>query len=258
MHETVFLDRSTVAPQIAPRRPAFARTLIERQRTAPGELLHRLAGATIAIVNKVQRLGEVPAKLRDLKLIAVAATGTDCVDKACCQAHGIAVTDIRGYTLRTVPEHTFALVLAHPSGAAAIDGALMRIARRRNVVVTPHVARASEQAQQALADQLTDNIENSVAGKSTNPVSGAFRTRHPSEAGCLHRSRGHLRPPPHAGLLRIPAVFPRPSVRARRTAEPGTERCGGKPFGAGQAASNRGASGAASRSTATAGPAELV
>ena len=53
-------------------------------------------------------------------------------------------------------------------------GPLMRIARRRNVIVTPHVAWASDEAQQALADQLIGNIENFVAGKPTNLVQGAF------------------------------------------------------------------------------------
>ena len=84
----------------------------EHQQTGPDEVLERLQGATIAIVNKVQLPGEVLAKLPDLKLIAVAATGTDCVDKAHCQANDIAVANIRGYALRTVPEHTFALMLA--------------------------------------------------------------------------------------------------------------------------------------------------
>ena len=321
MHKIVFLDRSTIAPQITLRRPAFPHTLTEHQQTAPGDVLERLAGAAIAIVNKVQLSGEVLAKLPDLKLVAVAATGTDCVDKAYCQAHGIAVTNIRGYALRTVPEHTFALMLAlrrsivpyredtlagewqrsgqfcffnHPirdlggarlgiigegvlgqrvaelarafgmatmfaahkgktglgplytpweevletsdiltlhspltpetrnmiampefrrmaqrpllvntargglvdeealeraldegliSGAGIdvtlpepppADGPLMRIARRPNVIVTPHVAWASDEAQQALADQLIDNIENFVVGKPTNLVQGAF------------------------------------------------------------------------------------
>jgi glycerate dehydrogenase len=54
------------------------------------------------------------------------------------------------------------------------DGPLMRIATRRNVIVTPHVAWASEEAQQTLADQLVDNIENFVAGRPTNLVRGAF------------------------------------------------------------------------------------
>jgi glycerate dehydrogenase len=56
----------------------------------------------------------------------------------------------------------------------AADGPLMRIAGRPNVIVTPHVAWASTQAQQALADQLIDNIENFVAGHPSNLVDGAF------------------------------------------------------------------------------------
>ena len=52
------------------------------------------------------------ARLPDLKLIAVAATGTDCIDKAYCHAHRVAVSNIRTYATHTVPEHTFALMLA--------------------------------------------------------------------------------------------------------------------------------------------------
>ena len=36
-------------------------------------------------------------RLPALKLVAVAATGTDCVDKAACAARGVAVSNIRGY-----------------------------------------------------------------------------------------------------------------------------------------------------------------
>ena len=261
------------------------------------------------------------AGLPDLKLIAVAATGTDCVDKAYCRTHGIAVSNIRGYAMATVPEHTFALILAlrrsivpyrsdvlagewqksgqfcffnHPihslsgarlgiigegvigqrvaeiakafgmiamfaahkgksglgplytpwgevletsdvitlhspllpetrgmiglaefrqmkrrpllintargglvveedlekaleegliSGAGfdvaigeppAADSPLMRIATRPNVIVTPHIAWAADEAQQVLADQLIDNIENFIKGEPTNLVTGAY------------------------------------------------------------------------------------
>jgi glycerate dehydrogenase len=53
------------------------------------------------------------------------------------------------------------------------DSPLMRIATRPNVIVTPHVAWASDEAQQALADQLIDNIDHFVAGKPTNLVGAA-------------------------------------------------------------------------------------
>jgi glycerate dehydrogenase len=52
------------------------------------------------------------ARLPQLKLIAVAATGYDVVDVAFCKEHGIAVANIRNYAVHTVPEHAFALILA--------------------------------------------------------------------------------------------------------------------------------------------------
>jgi glycerate dehydrogenase len=315
----VFLDRATIAPQIRLRAPSFAHELVEHDDTAPEQVVQRLAGASIAILNKVPITAAALEQLPQLKLIAVAATGTDCIDKAACAARGVAVSNIRGYAVNTVPEHTFALMLAlrrnlvayrnsviagrwqesgrfcyfdYPlrdlAGArlgivgegvlgqkvadlarafgmvpmfaahkgvsglgplytpwqqvletsdvitlhspltpatrnmigateframkrrpllintargglvdedalvAALDqglisGAgfdvaaggeppppdspLMRIAARPNVIVTPHVAWASDEAQQALADQLVDNIDNFVAGRPTNVVS---------------------------------------------------------------------------------------
>jgi glycerate dehydrogenase len=112
MHKIVFLDRDTLAPQIRLRRPAFEHTLSEHARTRADEVAARLAGASIAIINKVRLGAEVLERLPELRLIAVAATGTDCVDKAACQRLGIAVANIRGYAVNTVPEHTFALLLA--------------------------------------------------------------------------------------------------------------------------------------------------
>ena len=56
----------------------------------------------------------------------------------------------------------------------AADHPLMRAASRPNVILTPHVAWAADEAQQALADQLIDNIEKFVAGTPTNLVQGAF------------------------------------------------------------------------------------
>ena len=50
------------------------------------------------------------------------------------------------------------------------DNPLLRAASRHNVILTPHVAWASEEAQQSLADQLIDNIENFVGERPTNLV----------------------------------------------------------------------------------------
>ena len=55
-----------------------------------------------------------------------------------------------------------------------LDSPLMQVAKRPNVILTPHVAWASNEAQQALADQLISNIENFVDGRPTNLVEGAY------------------------------------------------------------------------------------
>lgn len=321
MQRIVFLDRATLAPQIRLRRPRFEHEFVEHDRTPADQVAQRLDGATIAITNKAPISAETLARCPQLRLVAVAATGTDCVDKKACESRGVAVANIRGYAVNTVPEHTFALILAlrrnvvayresvlagrwqesgqfcyfdHPihdlagarlgiigegvlgqrvaeiarafgmvpmfaahkgvsglgplytpwqqvletsdvitlhspltpqtrrmiampefqamkraplivntargglvdeadlvaaldrgliSGAGfdVVDGEppdpgnpLMRAASRPNVIVTPHVAWASDEAQQVLADQLIDNIENFIAGTPTNLVRGAF------------------------------------------------------------------------------------
>lgn len=320
-HRIVFLDRATIAPQIRLRPPAFAHELVEHAQTRADQVVERLAGASIVINNKVPIGAAALAQLPALKLIAFAATGTDCVDKAACAARGVLVSNIRGYAVNTVPEHAFALILAlrrnvvayresvlagrwqqarqfcffdHPirdlrgarlgiigegvlgqrvaeigkafgmqpmfaahkgksglgplytpwqevietsdvislhspltpdtrhmlampefeamkrrplivntargglvdeaalvraldagliagAGFDVVDGEppapdnpLMRAAARHNVILTPHVAWASDEAQQTLADQLIDNIEAFVAGRPTNLVQGAF------------------------------------------------------------------------------------
>jgi glycerate dehydrogenase len=42
------------------------------------------------------------------------------------------------------------------------------------VILTPHVAWASDEAQQTLADQLVDNIDNFIAGRPSHLVEGAY------------------------------------------------------------------------------------
>jgi glycerate dehydrogenase len=302
-------------------RPSFAHTIAEFDQTEPGQVVERAKDATILINNKVQLTADILAQLPNLKLVAIAATGTDCVDKKFCREHAIPITNIRGYAAATVPEHTMALILAlqrnlvayrqdviagewqksgrfcffnHPihdlsgknlgvigegalgQGVARLarafgmrtmfaahkhstgwgplytpwtevmeradvitlhtpliestrnligyaefkqmkrkpiivntsrgglvveedmeraldeglirgigfdvtipepppaDSVIMRLASRPNVIITPHIAWASDEAQQALVDQLFENIENFLAGHPTNLVTGEF------------------------------------------------------------------------------------
>jgi glycerate dehydrogenase len=109
-HSIVFLDRSTLEANL--RTPNFPHSYKEYQTTAVDEIVERLASATIAIINKVPMREATLAQLPNLKLIAVAATGTDVVDKAYAKAHGVVVSNIRNYAFNTVPEHVFALAFA--------------------------------------------------------------------------------------------------------------------------------------------------
>jgi glycerate dehydrogenase len=106
----VFLDRASLKAKV--RKPACASEYVEYEKTAVDEIVPRLAGATVAIVNKVPMRAATLAQLPQLKMIAVAATGYDVVDVAYCKDHGIAVANIRNYAVHTVPEHAFAMILA--------------------------------------------------------------------------------------------------------------------------------------------------
>lgn len=110
LEHIVFLERGSIEASV--RRPSFEHTWIEHDRVAPGELAALLREATIAIVNKTPVPGNILGQLGRLRLVAVAATGTDNVDVAACRARGIVVSNIRNYAVHTVPEHSFALILA--------------------------------------------------------------------------------------------------------------------------------------------------
>ncbi len=109
-HSIVFLDRSTLEANV--RAPNFPHSYKEYDVTAPDQIVERLRDATIAIINKVPLREATLAQLPNLKMIAVAATGTDVIDKSSAKARGIVVSNIRNYAFNTVPEHVFALAFA--------------------------------------------------------------------------------------------------------------------------------------------------
>ncbi|MBC7859500.1 MAG: D-2-hydroxyacid dehydrogenase [Burkholderiaceae bacterium] len=109
-HNIVFLDRDSLVAKL--RAPAFPHTWRDYPTTSAADVVARLREASIAVVNKV-RLGEAElAQLPQLKMIAVAATGTDIVDLEACRRRGIVVSNIRNYATASLPEHGMALILA--------------------------------------------------------------------------------------------------------------------------------------------------
>ncbi len=121
----VFLDRATIGPNVSITRPRSDHEWVEHDRSAQADVVERLQGATVAISNKVPIRAEQLAQLPDLKMISVAATGYDVIDVSACAEHGITVSNVRGYAVHTVPEHTFALILGLRRSIAAYQQDVM-------------------------------------------------------------------------------------------------------------------------------------
>ncbi len=112
MTKIVFLDRDTIGPAVTITRPEFAHEWVEYGKTPEAQVAERIRDADIVITNKAPVREASIAAAPKLKMIAVAATGYDVVDLACAKERGIVVSNVRGYAVNTVPEHTFALIFA--------------------------------------------------------------------------------------------------------------------------------------------------
>ncbi|WP_313370329.1 D-2-hydroxyacid dehydrogenase [Achromobacter animicus] len=108
----VILDRATLGPSVVLRAPAFEHELVSHDVTGPAQVRDRIIDADVVITNKVRLDADAIRGAKNLKLVAVAATGTDNVDLAECAKREIFVSNIRNYAINTVPEHTFALIFA--------------------------------------------------------------------------------------------------------------------------------------------------
>lgn len=115
----VILDRATLGPTVKLRAPDFAHQLVSYDATNLDQAPARIADADVVITNKVRLEAQAIAEAKKLKLVAVAATGTDNVDLAECARRNIVVSNIRNYAVNTVPEHTFALIFALRRSIAA-------------------------------------------------------------------------------------------------------------------------------------------
>jgi glycerate dehydrogenase len=110
MTNIIFLDRASIIADI--RRPNFPHLWQDYPATTSEQVVARLRDATVAITNKVLLNRKTLTQLPQLKMVAVAATGTNNVDLECCRERGIVVSNIRNYSVHTVPEHVFMMMLA--------------------------------------------------------------------------------------------------------------------------------------------------
>jgi glycerate dehydrogenase len=80
-------------------------------RTAPDEIIKRIADAEIVITNKAPLSGEAIMRSTSLKYIGVTATGYNIVDVKAAREKKITVTNVPAYGTESVAQHTFALLL---------------------------------------------------------------------------------------------------------------------------------------------------
>ena len=85
-------------------------TVYPRTATAD-EVIERLRGADIVLLNKVPLTDEIMAACPDLKLICVLATGYNVVDCAAAAHRGIPVCNVPAYSTNAVAQFTFSLLL---------------------------------------------------------------------------------------------------------------------------------------------------
>ncbi|WP_104204228.1 D-2-hydroxyacid dehydrogenase [Billgrantia saliphila] len=111
--KAVILDAASLGPDVdlTPLREQVDTLEVYEQSTTE-QSRERLAGADVAIVNKVVLDGATLEALPSLQLICVLATGTNNIDMATAQRRGVAVRNVAAYGTASVAQHTMMLILA--------------------------------------------------------------------------------------------------------------------------------------------------
>jgi glycerate dehydrogenase len=111
--KTVFLDYDTVSNgdlDLQPLREATDNlTLYESSETLIAE---RIRDADVALLNKLDLTRALLSGASRLKLVALAATGTNNVDLSAARDLGIAVCNVRAYCTASVVQHVWGLILS--------------------------------------------------------------------------------------------------------------------------------------------------
>jgi glycerate dehydrogenase len=106
-----FLDRKTLGdvPNLDQLKQLGNVTL--HDTTRPEQVVERLRGQQVAITNKVVLDRAILNQLPELRLICVAATGTNNVDTAYARERSIVVKNVRDYSTPSVVQVTWTLIL---------------------------------------------------------------------------------------------------------------------------------------------------
>jgi glycerate dehydrogenase len=111
MTKIVFLDQETVGKVDNMKLLSKLGDLEVFESTEPKQVVERCKGKEIVIVNKVQMNEAILKQLPELKLICVAATGTNNVDLNYTGNNGIEVKNVAGYSTDSVAQLTFTMLL---------------------------------------------------------------------------------------------------------------------------------------------------
>ena len=160
----VFLDAATYG-DISLERFTDRWSCTVHQSTHPAETLQRIADHTVAVTNKVPFDKTIlnAAEARDLKLIAVAATGTDIIDKEEAAKRGVKVCNVPGYATQSVAQFTMALMLELATGAGKYGKAVKSGAWQRSPIFSLLAFPTTELSGKQLGIIGYGNIGQSVA-----------------------------------------------------------------------------------------------
>ena len=108
----VVLDGYTLNPGDNPWDPLTkVGEMTLHERSTPAELVARAADANVIVVNKVRITDEILEQLPRLELIAVTATGYDCVDVTAARKRNVSVCNVPEYSTDSVAQFVFSLLL---------------------------------------------------------------------------------------------------------------------------------------------------
>ena len=110
--KAVFLDRGSFPAQINIQLPVQISDVVTYENTPLELVAERIKDANIVLTNKVVVDATAINGAADLKLVQVMATGMNNVDLEACKKKNITVQNVTDYSTISVPEHTFAMLLA--------------------------------------------------------------------------------------------------------------------------------------------------
>jgi len=112
--QIVFLDSGSMNPGDIDFKPlSELGEFISYEQTSPYRVIERSINADIVITNKVKLFENELKQLPNLKMVQLAATGTNNVDLKYTKANKIVVCNVSGYSTPSVAQHVFSLILAY-------------------------------------------------------------------------------------------------------------------------------------------------